>query len=116
MTDDMNAKDMYDLMKQFFDPTELSALWGRFGTLVHKSGGVEEGAWQKICKLGWREGKMEAKGKVLAMQLARPSVWKNFMVQEVNMLTRTETKRQTKTRYYPGELKRVHAHRTSTSD
>lgn len=86
----------------------MSALWGRFGTLVNGQSPETQQAWQKICNMDWRSGKQEAKGKILAMQVVNPSKWKDFLVHESNTLTRKVTKEVKKKRYYRGELVRKH--------
>lgn len=50
----------------------------------------------------------ECKGKVLATQVTNPDLWKSYIVQEVRTLTRRQTKRLNKTRFYAGELRRLH--------
>ena len=58
--------------------------------------------------MDWRSGKVEAKGKILAMQVMNPTRWKEFLVQESNSLTRRITKEVKKIRYYRGELIQKH--------
>ena len=70
----------------------MSCLWGRFGTLINGSAGEQQDAWKSICNMDWRSGKVEAKGKILAMQVMNPTRWKEFLVQESNSLTRRITK------------------------
>ena len=97
---DEDASAMFAKMKRFFDPSEMSCLWGRFGTLINGSAGEQQDAWKSICNMDWRSGKVEAKGKILAMQVMNPTRWKEFLVQESNSLTRRITKQVKKIRYY----------------
>lgn len=103
-----DGSQLFQLLKKFFEPSEMSALWGRFGTLVNGQSPETQQAWQKICNMDWRSGKQEAKGKILAMQVVNPSKWKDFLVHESNTLTRKVTKEVKKKRYYRGELVRKH--------
>ena len=89
---DEDASAMFAKMKLFFEPSEMSCLWGRFGTLINGSAGEQQDAWKSICNMDWRSGKVEAKGKILAMQVMNPTRWKEFLVQESNSLTRRITK------------------------
>ena len=103
-----DGSELFQLLKKFFEPGEMSALWGRFGTLVNGQSPETQQAWQKICSMDWRSGKQEAKGKILAMQVVNPSKWKEFLVHESNTLTRKVTKEVKKKRYYRGELVQLH--------
>ena len=105
---DEDASAMFAKMKLFFEPSEMSCLWGRFGTLINGSAGEQQDAWKSICNMDWRSGKVEAKGKILAMQVMNPTRWKEFLVQESNSLTRRITKEVKKIRYYRGELIQKH--------
>ena len=58
---DEDASAMFAKMKRFFDPSEMSCLWGRFGTLINGSAGEQQDAWKSICNMDWRSGKVEAK-------------------------------------------------------
>ena len=80
---------------------------GRFGTLVSRTGGAEEESWKQVC-MSWRRSMQECKGKFLATQVTNPDLWKSYLVQEVRTLTRRGTKRLNKTRFYAGELRRLH--------
>lgn len=103
-----DGTELFKLLKKFFEPSEMSALWGRFGTLVNGQSPETQQAWHKICNMDWRSGKQEAKGKILAMQVVNPSKWKDFLVHESNTLTRKVTKEVKKKRYYRGELLQLH--------
>ena len=103
-----DGAELFKLLKKFFEPSERSALWGRFGTLVNGQSPETQQAWNKICNMDWRSGKQEAKGKILAMQAVNPSKWKDFLVHESNTLTRKVTKEVKKKRYYRGELLQLH--------
>ena len=82
----------------------MSALWGRFGILVNSCNPEAKEAWKGICNLDWRNGKQEAKGKILARQVVNPTRWSDFVVKESNTLTRKIAKEVKKVRYDRGEL------------
>lgn len=83
---DEDAASMFQKMKKFFEPGEMSTLWGRFGTLVNNSSSDSK----------------------LAMQVMRPQKWQSFLAQESNTLTRKVAKQVQRKRYYKGELIRIH--------
>jgi hypothetical protein len=58
--------------------------------------------------MGLRHGKAAAKGKVLAVQVAGPQAWKEFLVTEHNIMRRKEQRSIEETRYYRGELINIH--------
>ena len=54
---DEDASAMFAKMKRFFDPSEMSCLWGRLGL---SSMGPRVSS-KSICNMDWRSGKVEAK-------------------------------------------------------
>ena len=108
MVVDQKVKDPASLLKKLFDHNEMCKLWGRLKTMVKHADPKVQKEWDTVCKLNYREGKVQVKNATLATALAYPDSWQDHFVKDVLRVTGRQTKGEDIKWYYRGELEQLH--------
>ena len=102
------ANDMAKMLINICSHDEMAQLYGRFSTARRSARAEVQRQWDAISSMQWRSGMQEKKAKVLAMQVAKPHQWEDFVLQETHELRKEEIDQVTRKRFYYGELEKKH--------
>ena len=87
---------------------EMAHLYGRFATVRKYARPEVQKAWGSLSTMQWRSGMQEKKAKALAMQVAKPHTWEQFLLTETHEIRKETIDEVKKVRFYPGQLEQIH--------
>jgi len=109
-------QDSQQLLRSFFTPNEMSALWGQMKRTVNKSGSAAfKAEHNTISKLGVRQGKQQKLNLMLNMFLKDRLNFESAAVHALRQVSRVDTHLTIGTWMYRAELKQALGAETATA-
>ena len=96
-----------ELLRTFFTPTEMSALWGRLTTQRGKSDMSIKEAWGALCSLPTNSA-LKKRLVMLDFVIKPPGAWQTTLLTQTDDLTRKDTNSRHNQQYTRGELEVIH--------
>ena len=95
--------------KDYFSPSQMSALWNRLSSKITASGDTTlKGGWANLGQQGQRQGKTTQKRTVLWLKLAYPADWQSRTASYIQTISKSETSAVQEMPKTRGELYQIH--------